>query len=274
MNNLLSDGYASTGINMTLSVPFSGFNTLGATTGNNSGVVPDNVMKSFYYLNFADTAKLTITGLSPAMTYSFVFFGSRGNPNPGVNVTTAYRVGNEVVMLNGANNTMNTAQINNVRADENGAVVISVFGTASGGFGYLNSLHIQGTSGVDVPAEQPSAARQIVTSARTTEKTEDAEKTAVNGVQNMNTAIVADAYPNPFVNDVTVRVKLDKQAPKLSVAVMDISGKIILRREFSNVNAGIWQQRIGLDGSRLSKGVYLIRVDTGNGKPALIKLVK
>jgi predicted esterase len=274
MNNLLSDGFASTGINMTLTVPFSGFNTLGATTGNNTGVVPDNVMKSFYYLNFADTAKLKITGLSPAMTYNFVFFGSRGNPNAAVNVTTAYRIGNETVTLDCRNNTMNTIQINNVRADESGAVEISITATQSGGFGYLNSLSIQGTSGVDpIPAEQ-MAASQIVTSARTAGNVTETTTTNNNAVENMKAAIVADAYPNPFVNDVTLRVKLEKQVPKLSVAVMDISGKIIHRREFSNVSSGIWQQRIGLDGSRLSKGVYLIRVDTGIEKPALIKMIK
>jgi len=278
MNNLLSDGYASTGINLTLTAPFSGFNTVGATTGNNTGVVPDNVMKSFYYLNFADTAKLTITGLSPAMTYSFVFFGSRGNPVAGVNVTSAYRIGNETVTLNGADNTMNTAQINNVRADESGSVEISIYATAPGGFGYLNALFIQGTSSVEVPAEQQSpAARQIVTSAKTTEKpVETTAPAAANNtvIENMNPAIVVDAYPNPFVNDVTLRMKLEKQVPKLSVAVMDVGGRVILRREFAHVNTGIWQQKIGLDGSRLSKGVYLIRVDTGNGKPVLIKMVK
>jgi len=276
LSNLLNDEYTNTGINMTVSAPFSGFNTVGATTGNNSGVVPDNVMKSFYYLNFADTAKLTISGLTPAMTYNFVFFGSRENPNAGVNVTSGYRIGNETVTLNAGNNTLNTVQINNVRPDESGTVEISIFATGSGGFGYLNSLHIQGASAVDpFTIENNAATRQIITSAQTSgSEVKEEHAIATSTHTNTQAAIVAEAFPNPFVNDVTVRLKLNSQTPKVSIAVMDIGGRIIWMREFSEVNSGIWQQPLGLNGSRLSKGVYLIRVDTGTGKPVLIKMVK
>src|SRR5690606_29430106 len=106
--NLINDLGLNTGINFEVVTNFSGFNYLGATTGNNSGVYPDNVMKNFYYLNYADTARLKITGLTLAHTYNFVFFGSRINPVVGV--TTAYKIGSQIVTLDASNNTTNTVK--------------------------------------------------------------------------------------------------------------------------------------------------------------------
>ncbi|HRQ49394.1 MAG TPA: fibronectin type III domain-containing protein, partial [Agriterribacter sp.] len=49
LTNLVNDNSLPTGINFTVIENFSGFNNWGMITGNNSGVVPDNVMKEFYY---------------------------------------------------------------------------------------------------------------------------------------------------------------------------------------------------------------------------------
>src|SRR5690606_9653053 len=64
LTNLVNDNNLPTGINFTILDNFSGFNDWGMITGNNSGPVPDNVMREFYYSLYAESARFMIDGLS------------------------------------------------------------------------------------------------------------------------------------------------------------------------------------------------------------------
>lgn len=253
--NLVNDVGLYTGINMVIARNFSGFNYLGATTGNNTGVVPDNVMKNFYYCNFGDTAQLLITGLNLAHKYNFTFFGSRANPVAGVSVVSVYKIGNQTVTLNCANNTSNTANISGIVPDANGHVLITITAANQGGFGYLNSLTISGVPNVPMSDQSNPAARTgIITSA--SEETQQPNHLNAASIGKFDIS----AYPNPFVDDMTLKFDLNRNISKFTVLVIDVNGRIVHRKELSNVPAGVSTQKLGLQGGSLNRGIYFIKV--------------
>lgn len=105
-------------------------NDLGINTGNNSGIYPDGVLKSFYYLESNAIAKLEVQQLDRNYQYSFIFFGS-GDPNIDLfksagNLTTDYTVGQTTVSLNALGNTNETVQINGIVPDANNTAPLEI----------------------------------------------------------------------------------------------------------------------------------------------------
>ena len=271
--NLLNENNQNTGINMTVVGSlnaYSGTNRIdnSLTTGDNSGAVPDIVMSTFYFLEYTQVGKLRIDGLNQAMRYNFVFFG--GCKDRGNGQTTTYTIGDESVQLNAKNNTMNTIQINNVQPDANGSVLISLTPSIIGGFGYITSLTIQAT---------PSPPGGEISGRRTTagEKSANASVAVNSNIdleEHSGNAIVG-AYPNPFVNDIVLKLSLNKKTEKLVVLLRDVSGKTLFSTTLTNLPKGTSERKLGLDGSKLPRGVYGIQVvGLPNSKSAGIIVVK
>ncbi len=65
-------------------------------------------------------------------------------------------------------------------------------------------------------------------------------------------------YPNPFQHTTYLVMDLPQPAP-IQVEVMDVMGRRVMMVPSVNMNAG-WEQKIALDGSHLSAGLYLYRV--------------
>lgn len=250
--NLLNDDNQYTGINMTVVGSLNSFsgtnrqdNTL--TTGNNSGAVPDVVMSTFYFLEYTQVGKLRISGLNHSMRYNFVFYG--GCKDRGRAQITTYTIGNQSVDLDAKNNTMNTVQINDVVPDANGNVLISLTPTLVGGFGYINSLSIQAVASDNnnMPSERKAH------STRTAAKVALADSAAASISDN---AVILGTYPNPFVDDITVRLSLEKPVDKIFVTLNDISGKPVFVSTLTNLPKGTSERKLGLNGRKVAPGVY------------------
>jgi lysophospholipase L1-like esterase len=123
--------------------------TIGTSTGNNSGVVPDAVLKGCWY-NYSDkyvsTDNMYITGLNPAKTYTLVFVASRsaGAPSPR---SGAYHInGGAELLLNAASNTSQSLTAQHIAPDANGKIRLAIYApantTANGAFSYINALII------------------------------------------------------------------------------------------------------------------------------------
>ena len=234
--NLKDDSGANRGIDVTVVEPFDGENPFGMNTGNNSGVVPDNVMRSTYWLDFGNSAQLKVSDLDQSKGYNFVFFASR---NGGGNRTTEYTIGDQTVSLNASYNTSQTVQINNVRADGNGEVTIDVSLAANASFGYLGALIIQ--------------AYDLPNSAKTSDvlaKIGDED----NLSDDLGSEIVA--YPNPFGNQLTI--KGFQQDEKVSVSIYGTTGALIYSTSDQSAESGV----VSLDftSERLKPGMYLVTV--------------
>jgi predicted esterase len=288
-SNLRNDLGNSSGINMTIVENFNGDNPDGMNTGNNSGIYPDNVLRSSWWVDAGFSATLKFSNLNQNLNYSFVFLGSR---NGAGERTSVYTIDGKSVSLNAAFNTTKTVQLNNVRPDENGEVYLTVSLAQYAMFAYLNSCVINGYRNGEVPPSIPSEGRMAnpmivdaggsnavdLTGARTTGTVASASRsTAVAAVPEAAPAVgKVAAYPNPFKDQITVATQFDKAQEKVLVRLVDMSGKVLYSQYVVNVPQGVWNYRLDLSGKSLKRGVYLLQVagSADTKRPAVFKLVK
>jgi large repetitive protein len=122
----------------------------GVQTGNNSGVVPDNVMRDYInwgVFNFGadDTLRLRVYGLDTARRYNFVFFGSTTVNCCGhnANSVTTYRIDNEVAQVRFYLNSQETDTIFQRKPNAAGQITITMIGDAATlAGGLLNAMII------------------------------------------------------------------------------------------------------------------------------------
>jgi hypothetical protein len=273
-DNLMNDQGNLSGVSITIVNNFSGTNPNGMVTGNNSGVVPDNVMRASYYTGKGVTARLRVDGLSQVSKYNFVFFASRDGSG---DRTTLYTINGQTVALNAAFNTMQTAQINGVVPDENGSVFIDMINGPASQFGYLNGMIIQGYGAM--PVGNTMGGLNSLTMANTgaqavTAQAASPERDRSIGEQ-AGSAGAVNVYPNPFQDAVTVQLAVADNLAILSVKITDLSGRVISLQRYRNIPAGIWQQRISLQGLALNPGTYFIQLDGVPGQRAqTVKILK
>jgi predicted esterase len=273
LNNLTDMNNNATGINFNLTRPFTSFNDqLGVTTGNNSGVVPDAVMKTFYYNSQGDTATVSITGLSRTQVYNFGFYaGTVFNNSPTIGI---YQIGNKIVSLSAYNNTTNMVFIYGVKPDSTGTVNISFYTDITTAYAMWSSLTIQGMPSPDViAADSAGTAGTIATRLSNNGTTATANSLQLSGANQQLAGGAIGAYPNPFVDNVVVSLNLTQAAGKFTLVVVDAAGRIMQKQEFSGVPAGMWQQTLNFSG--LTKGIYFIQVyGLPDGKTRSFQMVK
>jgi predicted esterase len=244
------------GMYITILDNFSGYNPDGVNTGNNSGIYPDNVMRSSYYCAQGTVATMKVSGLNTTYRYSFIFFGSRAGSG---DRTSVYTIGNQSVSLNASNNSKTAVRIDNVTPDIDGSVIVQLSLGPTAQYAYLNSMIIMGYS----PETFNNTSTNRV-----------AVNPAMLNPQDLNANAIS-AYPNPFTNDVTLSIPVKQNIPSLLVKVTDISGRIISIQRFKDIRSGIWQQRINLDNNDLQPGIYLLQIEgLPENKLQVIKLVK
>ncbi|RBL88014.1 fibronectin type III domain-containing protein [Chitinophaga flava] len=141
ITNMLDETGVATGASITLIDALTGANNVGAVTGNNSGVFPDNVMNTFFYDQSTTARRIRITGLTGTKKYNLVFFASRADVTD--NRTTIYTVGTQSVSLNASSNTNKTVQLNGLSPDNTGTIEFTIQNGTGSLFAYLNALVIQ-----------------------------------------------------------------------------------------------------------------------------------
>jgi hypothetical protein len=149
ITNMLDETGAATGATITLIDALTGANNVGAITGNNSGIYPDNVMSTFYYDQTNTAKRIRISGLSATLKYNLVFFGSRAVVTD--NRNTIYAVGAQSVTLNAAGNTSKTVQINGLTPDASGNIEFTIKQATGSSFAYLNAMVIQSYTDSGLP---------------------------------------------------------------------------------------------------------------------------
>ncbi len=145
-NNLVDENNTPTNVGVSFD-PNWYWNTFteGATTGNNSGVYPDAVLRDYYYFGIfggPETVNVSVTGLDPAKKYHLTFFASSIWSGAADNGTTTYTVGGQTVALAVQNNRNNTVSLNNLTPAANGTIVFTMAKAPGAPAGFLNSLVI------------------------------------------------------------------------------------------------------------------------------------
>jgi len=291
-SNLRNDLNNSSGVNMTVVENFSGDNPSGMITGNNSGVVPDNVMRSSWWLDFGLKARLKFSGLNQNWAYNFDFFGSR---NGGGDRTTVYTINGRSVSLNASFNTSQIVTLDAIRPDENGEIEVEFSLAQYAQFAYINGMRIHAYEvgeeptvpfdqiQVDAIASQQKVAAPSVKVGAVVQAPVQATQISVeqkpaiavsadNVPQDMVTGV--SVYPNPFLDYINLQTNFSQQQALVTVQLFDQAGRLILNQQYRNVSAGRWVQRISLPQTALKAGVYILRIIGDDKKPHSIKLVK
>jgi hypothetical protein len=139
LTNLKDGSNLPTGINITLVDAWQSTGSSGAVTGNNSGVFPDNVLRTFYSESGTASKRIQLSGLSAAKRYNLTFIASR---NVTGTVITNFTAGGQTAALNAAGNTANLAKLNGLVPDSTGKIEVTIWKDASSSFAYINALVI------------------------------------------------------------------------------------------------------------------------------------
>ncbi|SEW50321.1 fibronectin type III domain-containing protein [Chitinophaga arvensicola] len=259
--NLLNDEGNNSGLSVTVINNFSGENPFGMNTGNNSGVYPDNVIRSTWWLDIGTAARLRIDGLNQAQSYSFTFFGSRDG---GGDRTTVYAINGKSVSLNCSNNISQTVTLTDVRPDENGGVFVDVSLGATSSFGYLGAMVISGytakdtTSGLQAIQGRPAGVTY---------------KNTTNASLKGNVEVIS-AYPNPFQGQVILQLNNTGTSKDLAFKLYKADGQLVSGKAFPQVATGTQQLRLDFSSYNLPAGVYMLQVISNGTAVKTIKLIK
>ena len=177
----------------------------GVVTGDDSGIYPDAVLKSYWWIEQAETATLILRNLDLAMKYDLVFFASRAASNRGTNFT----VNGTTVTLNASYNTTETVEINHIDPDENGHIIIDMRSMPGAILGYLGAMVIH-ASPVDSQNARTLAAVP--------------EKSVPNEL--VTTLSLASTYPNPFSDKVFVSFD-SNDSTTYQVTLFDLMGSAV-----------------------------------------------
>jgi predicted esterase len=144
--NLLDANGNATAVGLNLQTSWYATSNGGPTTGNNSGVYPDAVLKDYYYFGIfggPNTVTVQISGLDTTFKYNLTFLSASSWSGAPDNGTTTFTVGNQTVSQYVQGNTQNTVSINSLKADPGGNIYLTMAKKDAGTpAGYLNALVI------------------------------------------------------------------------------------------------------------------------------------
>ena len=235
-----------TPIGITLVKTFNGEFNAGKNTGNNSGIVPDNVLMSNYWLDNTQISTFRITGLNTSRKYRFGFVGSSSaNGWMKGDYTAKYTIGDRSVYLNSWENSTKIVYIGNVTPDGSGNVLINFSTTAEGDYGFNAGVIIHeytdATGGVVMNSELDSA----------------------SALQDESYRI--RMYPNPFNDVINVDISNNSISNRITADIYDINGRLALRQEFDYLSAGFNTIAVKTTGANMPVGMYVISIRV-NGK--------
>ena len=222
-SSLKNQSGTSTSMSLKLVKYFNGEFTAGRTTGNNSGVVPDNVLKSDYWLDNSQISEFTLSGLNTSRKYRIGFFGSSSaNGWFKDNYTAKYSVNGRDVYLNSWENTTKVVYIGNLVPQSGGVLALNFSTTAEAAYGFNGGIIIQ---------EYTDAAGGVITNSVL-------DTTGMSNMASTVTGYNMHVYPNPFMDVVSLDFFNQSAGDKISPELYDMTGRLVVRQEFNKLPVG------------------------------------
>ena len=178
-------------------------------------------------------------------------FGSRSGSAAN---TTRYTVGAASVDINVTNNSSNLAVFSAIAPTAGGQIELSLQRLNT--YNYLNAwILTEDGSGEEVNA-------RIVSEAHSEEIPVADRKFA--------------ASPNPFRDHVMVSADFETAQDKVTLRMIDATGKVVVNQFVGPVAKGKWSYRLDLSRKELKPGTYIIQVLSPGSKtpPASLKLIR
>jgi predicted esterase/predicted RNA-binding protein with TRAM domain len=273
--NLKDDLSNNTGFAVNLLQAFNGEFWAGMNTGNNSGIYPDPVLISSYWLDNGQLVKLKVTQLNQALKYRLRFLASA---DWNYNLTTTYTVNGRTVQLNAAYNTTKEVNIENITPTGDGEIFIDVSTITAAQYGFLGALVIEGyadNGDIVLPSVRPSQTVMEETVVPAAPASNTAQQ---NPVQRLTEVVKGElqikAMPNPFVNEVAFELKNIEMNSNVVMQLIDAQGRIVGMQQWMKVSGPVTLIRLDAASLKLQKGIYVARF-TVNGKPGpVMQLIK
>ena len=221
--NMRNQSSTATTIDLILTRFFNGEFNAGRRTGNNSGIVPDNVLQSDYWLDNTQLSQFRLEGLNTSRRYRIGFFGSSSAAGwfKG-NYTATYTVKGRTVYLNSWENTTKIVYIGDIAPESNGTLLLDFSTTANAQYGFNGGIVIMEYSDASGGTIQNS----------TLDEQAGTEILAVTPDYNVK------VYPNPFNDLVNLDFNNDAAGNRVSAEVYDLTGRLVYRRDFNSLAAG------------------------------------
>ena len=270
--NMLSDANVNTGITLEITKHFNGQFNAGMQTFGSGGIFPNNVMASNYWLDTKQVGQWKITNLNLSKRYRFGFFGSTGPGWFDGDFTNKYTIGNRTVYLNAHKNDSKVVYIGDVVPDANGEVLIDMSTTDNAAFGFTAALliesyndavggivpnginHTEGTGYTDVPG--------------------DKKNNVANNANSKPVITRISAYPNPFINNLSIDFYNNAAGNQVSVDIYDLTGRLVYRRNAGNGPVGPNTLRLNIENSGFTSGLYVVKLNINGQTVNTAKLVK
>jgi pimeloyl-ACP methyl ester carboxylesterase/fibronectin type 3 domain-containing protein len=256
--NLKNQSNSTTTVKLKLEKVFNGEFTAGVSTGNNSGVAPDNVLKSDFWIDNGQLAQFRVTGLNKSHRYRFGFFGSSSSNGwfKG-DYTASYSINGRTVYLNSWMNSTKIVYIGDVLPNSAGEVLLDFSTSASADWGFNGGVLIE-----DYSDSQGGVVLNSVL-----DETSDSL-----ALQNIRPA--ASVYPNPFNDAITINFQNTSSNSNVTAELYDVYGRLILGRNFNNLPAGVNNLVFTIGSEKTQRGIYFLSLKVNDKVFQTIKMVR
>ena len=140
LSNLTDDRGTSTSYGFRLVNSWTGSWQGGMLTGNNSGIVSDNILKTSVYNGSAETKTLQFTGLDVTKVYNIAEVSSN---NAGFDATFTLTSGSKTLQVNGRYNSNSKAQLNGLVPSSSGVLEFTITKAAGAKFAFFNAVVLE-----------------------------------------------------------------------------------------------------------------------------------
>lgn len=250
IDNLYNQSGAVSGLSLMVTKVFNGEFTAGATTGNNSGVVPDKVLASNFWLDNTQQCQIKLSGFNHTKRYRIGFVGSSSTPGwfKG-NYTATYTVNGKTVYLNSWMNTTKAVYIGDLSPDANGDIFLDFSTTAIAQWAF--------NAGVIIHEYTETGGGAALYMSNSILDTATAQVVAPR-------ALKLKIYPNPFRDQLNLDFVNEVAGNKVTVDVHDLQGRLVMRQHYNELPAGNNTLRIRTNFGA-ARGVFMISLKV-NGK--------
>ena len=95
--------------------------------------------------------------------------------------------------------------------------------------------------------------------------------TGATGINNIiDNSLVIKAYPNPFSNDITINLSIEKPG-QIRIEIINIQGQLV--KILSDEYRGAGKYNFNWNGDQFSKGIYYLRIISGDGQ-RVMKIIR
>lgn len=249
VDNLRDQSNVNSNISIRLTKIFNGEFTAGVNTGNNSGVVPDNVLASNYWLDNGQACQFKLSGLNHSRRYRIGFVGSSSSTGwfKG-NYTAAYTINGRTVYLNSWMNSTKVVYISDVVPNAAGETFLDFSTSATGQWAF--------NAGIIIHEYTDTQGGSVLYMSNS--ELEDELPVAQNRLR-------VTGYPNPFSDNINVEFTNKAAADKISTEIYDMYGRLVLRNNHGSMPVGRNLLKVTMPGATQRTGVFIIALKV-NGK--------